>query len=276
MEECIKEKERLDYMDIAKGFGIICVIIGHMENSAINRFVFSFHMPLFFLISGYFLSERRSPKEELIKRIKQLLPPYIFTCICIMALSIEKGLFGILIGHKNVCDLLLDLGRWLYASLYGAGTNHDTPFQIIQIGAIWFLLALILGTYIVQKVRKTRTPLIWIIFVALIGYFSSKIFWLPWSIQAAMTATVFIYFGVLLRRYNAFEGNYQKVIFTSALVFWINEIIHGNPSLSIVRNCYPNGAFDFIGGECGAICVIFIVKYVYEHMKYRWIWSVWI
>ena len=31
---------RLTYMDVAKGFGILCVIAGHMGNETINRFVF--------------------------------------------------------------------------------------------------------------------------------------------------------------------------------------------------------------------------------------------
>lgn len=54
---------RLPYTDVAKGMGILCVIIGHMGNETINRIIFLFHMPLFFLISRYFLSNRLTPKE---------------------------------------------------------------------------------------------------------------------------------------------------------------------------------------------------------------------
>ena len=61
---------RLTYMDIAKGFGVLCVIAGHMGNETINRFVFSFHMPLFFIISGDFLLQKNTPKELLYKRCK--------------------------------------------------------------------------------------------------------------------------------------------------------------------------------------------------------------
>ena len=43
---------------------------------------------------------------------------------------------------KSINDLFLDAGKWLFASLYGSGSNHDSPFLIIQIGAIWFLLAI--------------------------------------------------------------------------------------------------------------------------------------
>ena len=41
------QHQRLEYIDIAKGIGIICVILGHMDNDSIKQFVFSFHMPLF-------------------------------------------------------------------------------------------------------------------------------------------------------------------------------------------------------------------------------------
>ena len=56
-------KKRLAYMDIAKGIGILAVIAGHMGNSAVNKLVFSFHMPLFFVIIGYFLPQKQNSKE---------------------------------------------------------------------------------------------------------------------------------------------------------------------------------------------------------------------
>lgn len=63
-----------------------------------------------------------------------------------------------------------------------------------------------------------------------------------------MTATVFMYFGVILKEYQTFVGYQERLVFPAALTLWINEVIFGNPYLSIVKNCYPNGAFDFIGG----------------------------
>lgn len=167
---------------------------------------------------------------------------------------------------KSINDLFFDLAKWIYASLYGAGSNHYSPFRVIQIGAIWFLLAMILGSYIVKQIETRKNPVLWLIAVGCLGYFSSKLIWLPWSIQSAMTASVFIYMGVLIKRYNILEECSSK-IFPVALVLWINEIIKGDPCIGIVTNQYPNGAFDFIGGGCGALCVILIVKYVSNHIN---------
>lgn len=100
--------KRIEYMDIAKSFGIICVILGHMGNLYVKRFVFSFHMPLFFVISGYFLSDKMTPKDIFIKRSKQLIPPYIFTCASILLLSIVKNLAGMAYGLKDIRNLFYD------------------------------------------------------------------------------------------------------------------------------------------------------------------------
>lgn len=47
--------KRIDYIDIVKGITIILMIIGHVSNipTILRTFIFSFHMPLFFIISGY-------------------------------------------------------------------------------------------------------------------------------------------------------------------------------------------------------------------------------
>lgn len=53
-------QKRIDWIDIAKGIGIISVILGHLRTPLyISEMIFSFHMPLFFVISGYFYKERK-------------------------------------------------------------------------------------------------------------------------------------------------------------------------------------------------------------------------
>ena len=61
------EKKRLAFPDAAKGMAIIAVIIGHSLSlhstdvtHILNNFIFSFHMPLFFMVSGYFYSNNNA------------------------------------------------------------------------------------------------------------------------------------------------------------------------------------------------------------------------
>lgn len=53
-----QNKARIEEFDIAKGISILCVILGHLGIYNVNRIVFTFHMPIFFLINGYFISTK--------------------------------------------------------------------------------------------------------------------------------------------------------------------------------------------------------------------------
>lgn len=241
---------RLAYMDIAKGLGILCVIAGHMGNETINRFVFSFHMPLFFIISGYFISEGLSSANLFKKRARQLVPPYVFTCLIVILMSLAKTLIGIFLGSKSLQDFASVLIKWVYASLYGAGTDHHAPFEIVQIGAVWFLLATISSNYFAKKADEIKHPFLFVTSIAFIGYITSKLFWLPWSIQCGMTATPFVYFGIRLKKKGFFNKpvNEQFPLFVFSFAIWGCEIIFSTPWMDIAQNRFPLGPLDFIGG----------------------------
>ena len=92
MEKEIKlEKKRIDYFDIAKGIGIILMILGHMslQNEYLKNFIYSFHMPLFFIISGYFFKQRDN-KVCMKNILKKLIVPYIVTCVFIIAYKVFR------------------------------------------------------------------------------------------------------------------------------------------------------------------------------------------
>ena len=47
--------ERENYIDVVRGIGIVLMILGHVPLSAhYDHFIHAFHMPMFFIISGYF------------------------------------------------------------------------------------------------------------------------------------------------------------------------------------------------------------------------------
>ena len=96
MEEIVMNnsivKSRLIYIDVARGLAILFVVIGHMnqfyrdnlgiENPQMLAFIYTFHMPLFFIISGMLFSEKSYRETSffcfVIKKIKSLIIPYIF------------------------------------------------------------------------------------------------------------------------------------------------------------------------------------------------------
>ena len=79
---------RIRFFDIAKGIAILCVILSHSAIEAqfvvpshiaklIVSVCFSFHMPLFFILSGYFMHPERDFRR--VKEAKQLLCTYMLT-----------------------------------------------------------------------------------------------------------------------------------------------------------------------------------------------------
>lgn len=78
--------ERLTYIDSLKGIGIILVVAGHLFSpytdyldDPINQMIYSFHMPLFFFLSGFVYghSQKKSFKNAIVKKFVSLLLPYL-------------------------------------------------------------------------------------------------------------------------------------------------------------------------------------------------------
>lgn len=89
MKNLPQSPQRLEYIDLSKGIGIILVVIGHSINGhgIIGHYISSFHMPLFFLLSGLCFNDSRYPTFAPFfkKRIRTLLLPCLyFTCIMLV------------------------------------------------------------------------------------------------------------------------------------------------------------------------------------------------
>lgn len=92
-----------DWIDAAKGLGIIFVVLGHaIADTTQNvqffgklfQIIYSFHMPLFFFLSGFCgikaLQKRKLHEEEayILERFKRLMVPYFFVGICYIPIKL--------------------------------------------------------------------------------------------------------------------------------------------------------------------------------------------
>lgn len=126
-------------LDIAKGIAMLLVIIGHCDYipyHPIRHFIFTFHVPLFFLVSGY-LYKARPPKEAFKRDLRRFGNPYVLTCVVIILISLVYYLFT-----KDSEPLI----RYAAASLWGSGAPHDCKYlsSLPAIGPLWFLPALLI------------------------------------------------------------------------------------------------------------------------------------
>lgn len=256
---------RIKYIDIARGIAMLCIVLGHLGNSQINRFVFTFHVPIFFFITGYFINKKLKIMEFIKNKSRTLLIPYACTCIVIILLGgLEYLLFdGIVAAKKAIVD-------WTYASIYGAGDTYTDPFYIKAIGAIWFLWATFWGSIFLRSILnlKKGTRILMVLLLFFIGYWSRKLFWFPLSIQAGCCATLFMYLGHLLQDIKEplkkFTIESKAALSILALAAWIS-FIKDFQSFWLVHCDIGRGVIDIIGCICGCYIIMIFSKYIEQH-----------
>ena len=182
--------ERIKWIDVAKGIGIILVIIGHVSiNANINNFIYSFHMPLFFIISGFLYK----PKKNFVKnKAKSILIPYfVFSIISfIYWLFIERF-------FRNQQNSPLNL---FFNIFLARGGDDNYLFNVVM----WFLPCLflteILFDFLVNRVKYKYVKYI-IITSSIIGFIFSRIsnVRLPFCFDICFSAIVFFYVGFYLK-----------------------------------------------------------------------------
>lgn len=155
------KRERIDYLDIAKGIGMLLVVIGHVDyvDASIRNYIFSFHMPLFLFVSGMLLwykQEEQSGWSVLIgKKARNLLLPYFL--FSFLYLVIESA--RLIIKNLDEWDSVL---KQLFQTLCLQG-----------ISTLWFLPALFIGEVVFLWIRKNSShgQTIWCLMAILVSVF---------------------------------------------------------------------------------------------------------
>ena len=249
-------KKRDNYIDLLKGIAIFLVVLGH-HDTVLTNYIYSFHMPLFFFISGIFHSNYDSYKKFIIKKIKVLIIPY-FT------FATTLFLFWLIIGRK-----------------YGESAINNTPIKIafngIFIGSdiknissmewgtpVWFLLCLFVVTnlyYFILKLEIKKIVLVNIV-IGCIGYYLSKhnysIFRI-WHFDTALIAINFYTFGNLLKERlfkikNILNGILILLFFLSIIGNKLNGRIDMN------GNHYSNIILFYLTAILGIIFIFGFIK----------------
>lgn len=228
--------------DVMKGIGIIAMIIGHMSiPHFLYDFIFSFHMPLFFLIGGYFFKPR--PFKEIIqKSAGRLLKPYVVT-------GILTPIIYLLVGDY---DTALFRGVGI---LFGNNGSSQAIIRTPLCGAVWFLLALfwcrLIFCYIYTKTHN------WLVFSVIISVLASVFGYYiinpPFGVVIGMSALVFFSIGKALKECK----QNMRWFFVFSVFIWFLCIAFSRLEMAIyLYNCYP---LDIIGA-CGGTFVIYLVS----------------
>lgn len=205
------ERIRIGWVDAAKGIGILLVVLGHNQinsyTQVFHNLIYSFHMPLFFMLAGMFLKPEQDFWTLAKRRFFSTLRPYL---LIIGAIYIIHLFFGTM----PITDIFIRISKILFYSL---PNYYDTWMPL------WFLPHLFLlslfGWVIIWLVYK-HLSFIWLrlSFIAGVLFFGvmalslfSKINLtlfdklalkaaLPWSTDLLLITGAFLLIGYELRR----------------------------------------------------------------------------
>lgn len=70
-------KKRNESFDILRGIGIIIMVMGHIGfGNVFDKYIHTFHMPIFFFVSGYFFNMKDNFKSFFLHQLKTIMVPY--------------------------------------------------------------------------------------------------------------------------------------------------------------------------------------------------------
>lgn len=248
------EQRRILWLDQLKAVGFFFVILGHMQmpGGAI-RWIYSFHMPLFFLVSGFTFNLQKTAETpfrvQVPKLLKRMVLPYVWIemiCLCFSFLNtvllqgkelhLAKNLLGIVIANGLICPYP---SRPLY-------------FALVLFSAQVLLWA-------VLRLSRGKAPAAWAVtfMLCVFSYFTIGVP-MAWRINVVPVAMLLMLAGTLLRRlYDKLrdpieKGNPVWLYLCGAALFALGFVLQRfNGRLSMAGNRYGN----FVSvGLLAAVC----------------------
>ena len=248
-------RKRFDYLDYSKVIAIILVVLGHIcSEGNIKTYIYSFHMPLFFIISGYLFnySNVNSCKEFINKKIKVCLIPYLtFSIINILGYYLLSGLSFIVL-RNNLLETIKFCGigaLWFLPALFIA----ESIFMFCKINIKKFIYSILIFGGI-----SCVTLLIWILtrsFIALI-------------LIRSMLALIFIAIGYsLCNIIKSVNLKWYQITIITVLTIAL-AMINGYVDLWGIQ--FNNMFLYFINSILGSLNIIFISKKLTSKLLLFW------
>ena len=128
-----KRNNRINWIDVAKAIGILLIVLSHtLENGLFRQAIFSFHVPLFFFLSG--LTYHGAKKGAWKKRFFRLYLPYIiFSLVSIMVFAVAAHFL------PGLLDANVSIGKGIVGMLYGNARTGNMKWN----EPLWFIPCLI-------------------------------------------------------------------------------------------------------------------------------------
>ena len=259
------DSNRLIFVDVCKTIGIILVVVGHhlLGVDSLVGYINSFHMPLFFIITGYLFAYKdewkKSISQIIMSKLKSLIYPYLTLSIIVILWHFVFYciIFKNRIPEKSTAEVI-----YLTVTTYG---YH----------ALWFLPCLFLASVLYLLVRKYKIQhflclsLTIVLSIPLVNDFFnfSKVTIYFYRLLVAVT---FIYYGNLL--YIALkQAIVKKILLACSLIlsalsvvcyFFFSQFF---PTVNVSSGIIGNPYLFYLFALANAYSIIVICKQVFRN-----------
>ena len=255
-------QQRLDYIDSAKGIGILLVVFAHViaalkVGMRAEEIITSFHMPIFFVLSGLFFSRKSSFKEFVIGKTNRLVVPFVFffilSCIPPIAWYTYRG---------TILEKLPSVLFGVYSERIFVGA------------AIWFLLALWFDNLLFYLVTLVKHKLGGAFLCLLFGTIGLALAYnrinLPFWFDTALTCIIYFAMGYLIKNYTTLlqRGKSDKYNLLFSIICIVVAVLFSG------YTCYRANHFEipfwqlYICGISGFFAVFFCAKSKVGNVKW--------
>ena len=234
-------KNSVEWVKGLKALGIVLVVLGHIA-SPISDFIYSWHMPLFFMISGFFIKTEANIKDLIIKDWKRLMIPYfIFSALALAITSLK--IWGL---QREPLNYLYELNAIAYWMDYKHLIN---TYAFV----LWFLPSLFFAKIFYYTIKKYVSSLLLQASLFVFLFMISFQVELPFALSNALNSVLWIFigsvlFGILNRENKVHFSQYSQAItlLFPAVVIAIIYAYWGVPKLDMSSLKYANKCLNVL------------------------------
>lgn len=249
----MEAKSRLEFVDIAKGIGIMIVCFGHSgAEDVVISWIGGFIVPLFFILSGYMYKDKGIPVgKDLYNKGKKLLKPYFFFSV-VLLLIYKRFAWNDIVGvfYSRYC-------------LYTYHAPDNIFFMKATNSPMWFLTAMFATFPLFYIIMKNEKYIKWIALSYLLITWGCTFLPIlfPWSLDVVFIMAIFMYIGVLFRRQENLLNKPSYIYWLIIAAFLILCKVNGEPNPS-VRELGNSLLLYMITGVLGSISMMWICKHL--------------
>lgn len=246
-------EKRKKWIDQARGFAIFLVVYGH-NFPVTEKYIYSFHMPLFLIISGFFFPEK-SPNSFLQKRFKTIIIPYFFWALFLF-------LFWVFIGRKfgESASKNLSISKNFIGIFFSQGGQEFMDWGI----PMWFLPNIFFAFTILflSKLYFKKSWFFIIITLTTLGllypiFFNANLFW---SMNIAMVSVFFVAIGKHVYLFINKTQKFKQILLMIILFIISLLLFQYNTKIDMYRSIYGNQILFLVNGFFGSMAFLLLFK----------------